>query len=194
MRPRPGGVGGARAHGLSHGSHRLTPGLRTARLSLDPLRVVDALEMIEVLSAPDLYRFTGDEPPSLAELQRRYRLQVTGASADGRQTWHNWVVRTRDPVEAVGYVQATVVDERRRAEVAWVVGVPWQGRGYATEAAIAMVEWLVASGVEVVTAHVHPDHARSARVAGRVGLRPTSTIDDGERVWRLEPGRRSSTG
>jgi len=71
--------------------------------------------------------------------------------------------------------------------VAWVIGVPSQGRGYATEAAAALVAHLRALGVRTITAHVHPDHAASAAVAAAIGLLPTDETERGERVWRLEP-------
>ncbi len=90
-------------------------------------------------------------------------------------------------VEAIGFVQATLTDAGRTADVAWVIGVPWQGHGYATEAAGAMVGHLVAGGVETITAHVHPDHVASGRVAAAIDLVATDEIEDGERVWRLAP-------
>jgi RimJ/RimL family protein N-acetyltransferase len=71
------------------------------------------------------------------------------------------------------------------AEVAWVIGMGWQGRGYAAEAAAGLVGWLLGHGATVITACIHPDHHRSAGVAARVGLRPTEDMADGERVWRL---------
>ena len=83
---------------------------------------------------------------------------------------------------AIGFVQATVVEGR--ADVAWLIGVAWQGSGYATEAAQAMIDWLRLRGVETITAHIHADHAASAAVAARVGLAPTEEIEDGEVVWR----------
>jgi RimJ/RimL family protein N-acetyltransferase len=61
----------------------------------------------------------------------------------------------------------------------------WQGRGYAVEAASALVAWLRERGVTEVAAHIHPGHTASARVAGRIGLAPTGELDDeGEQVWR----------
>ena len=71
------------------------------------------------------------------------------------------------------------------ASVAWTIGVPWQGHGYAGEAAAALVQWLVGLGIEVVEANVHPDHHASGAVAARAGLTPTSEVSDGEVIWRL---------
>jgi RimJ/RimL family protein N-acetyltransferase len=70
------------------------------------------------------------------------------------------------------------------AEVAWIVGTPWQGRGFAREAAVALVAWLAEQGVADVVAHIHPGHAASAAVAAAAGLAPTGVIrDDGEMRW-----------
>ncbi len=162
--------------------------LRTARLELEPLRVDHADEMAVVLGDPALYAFTGGEPPGVDELQRRYARQVTGRSADGGECWLNWILRGRHDGRAVGYVQATVTAEEgwTTADVAWVVATGAQGRGVAGEAAAAMIEWLGARGVDVITAHVHPEHAASAAVARRVGLAPTPDTVDGEVRWILK--------
>ena len=83
---------------------------------------------------------------------------------------------------AIGFVQATVVGEL--ADLAWVVGHSWQGRGYGSEAARAMRDWLAAQGVGRFTAHIHPDHAASMAVAERLGLEATDRLDeDGEMIW-----------
>ena len=84
----------------------------------------------------------------------------------------------------MGTVQATITDDGRAAEIAWVIGVAWQGQGLASEAAGGLVAWLEAGGVRTITAYVHPDHHASATVAARAGLSPTGEEHDGERVWR----------
>ena len=40
------------------------------------------------------------------------------------------------------------------AEIAWVVGLPWQGQGIATEAARTVVAWLLGQGVQTITAWI----------------------------------------
>jgi RimJ/RimL family protein N-acetyltransferase len=161
--------------------------IMTERLHLTPLSVADADEMVAVLDGEGLYAFTGGSPPALEELRARYARQAVGRSPDGSEEWHNWIIRGKADGRAVGYVQATIADEGRRAEIAWVVGLRRQGRGYASEAARAVVDWLRARGVVSVQAHIHPEHAASAAVAHRAGLLPTDRFDDGERLWRSRP-------
>jgi RimJ/RimL family protein N-acetyltransferase len=144
--------------------------------------------MVGVLRDPALYQFIGGEPPTLAQLRARYEQQAVGRSADGSEVWRNWIVRRAADGIAVGTVQATETDAGRAADVAWVIGVEWQRGGYATEAAEAMIAWLVECGVTEFTAHVHPEHTASNVVAERLGLVPSAEFDDdGERLWRLTP-------
>jgi RimJ/RimL family protein N-acetyltransferase len=155
-----------------------TETIASDRLVLTPLDVADADEMVDVLSDPDLYAFTGGEPPSLDQLQVQYRHQTAG-SPRADEEWHNWIVRLEGI--SVGFVQATV--SRGAADLAWVVGTPWQGKGYATESSRAMRDWLVGLGVSTFFAHIHTDHAASEAVAAKLGMRPTGRIDDGEMIW-----------
>ncbi|MGW2819493.1 GNAT family N-acetyltransferase [Streptomyces sp. NPDC001443] len=157
--------------------------MRTARLDLVPLRVEHAGDMAGVLSDPALHAFIGGSPATAQALRSRYARLVAG-SPDPSVTWCNWVLlRRRDPCP-VGTVQATVTGGSL-AEIAWVVGTPWQGRGYASEAARALVAGLRAHSVRTVVAHIHPDHRASAAVAAAAGLSPTDEEQDGEIRWRL---------
>ncbi|MGI5375660.1 GNAT family N-acetyltransferase [Streptomyces sp. CA-251387] len=154
-----------------------------ARLDLLPLRVEYAEEMAAVLSDPALHRFIGGAPLSPGELRARYERLVAG-SPDPAVSWCNWVLRPRAESCLVGTVQATVTGGHD-AEIAWVVGTPWQGRGFASEAARALVGWLGRRSVRTVVAHVHADHLASAAVAAAAGLTPTEEEQDGEKRWRL---------
>ena len=100
--------------------------IRTARLTLTPLDQLDAVPMVGVLADPALYTFTGGDPPTVEELTERYRFQSSGSPRD-TETWHNWIIRLDG--NAIGQVQATVIGDA--ADLAWIVGIRWQGRGYA---------------------------------------------------------------
>ena len=160
----------------------------TERLVLRPVRVEDADEMAVALSDPALHEFIGGQPATIGELRDRYAAWTRGSGSTD-EVWLNWIVRRDADDVAMGAVQATIVDPETTptADVAWTIGVPWQGHGFAGEAGVALVQWLVARGATSVVAHIHPDHRASSAVAGRLGLRPTNVIVDGEVEWRLEP-------
>ena len=164
----------------------LTATIRTDRLDLLPLTVGHAEEMAAVLSDADLHTFIGGAPDAPDALRSRYRRLVAG-SADPAVSWLNWVVRLRAESCLVGTVQATVGrgPHGSTAEIAWVVGTPWQQRGIATEAARALVAWLGQQHVRSVVAHIRPDHHASAAVARAAGLTATGHQHDGETRWEL---------
>ncbi len=162
-----------------------TPPLGDVRLVLEPLRVEHAPEMATVLADAGLFTFTGGSPPSRFVLEQRYARQVAG-STDPAQAWHNWVVRLGAEGPAVGYVQASLGPEDGVAELAWVVGTGWQGRGIARDAARLVLDHVLALGARRVVAHVHPDHVASQRVAAALGLTPTERLVDGEVEWVLD--------
>lgn len=139
--------------------------------------------MAAVLADPSIYEFTGGEPPSEDELHERYQFLESQRSPDGSQSWLNWIVRERASGDAVGTMQATVGAGRTKADVAWIIGARWQGRGYGCAAAAAMVEWLGERNVRQATAHVNPGHEASRGVARAAGLTPTDVDHEGEQRW-----------
>ena len=74
-------------------------------------------------------------------------------------------------------------------EIAYSVVPDYQGKGYATEAAQALVAFALSSGrVRVVRAHTLPESNASTRVLAKCGFRHVGEVidpDDGL-VWRWE--------
>ncbi|MGW9211739.1 GNAT family N-acetyltransferase [Embleya sp. NPDC055664] len=153
----------------------------TDRLELIPVEVGHAEEMARVLGDPALHTFIGGEPEDVDALRARYTRWAKG-SPDPGVVWLNRVIRLRSRGSLVGTVQATV-GPGPVAEVAWVVGTAWQGRGIAKEAAVAWVAWLRAGGIEEIRAHIHPANTASAAVAEAASLTPTETWQQGEQRW-----------
>jgi len=167
----------------------LDRGWATERLDLEPLAVAHATELAPLLDDPSLHEFTGGAPLPAAALAGRYARLAARRSPDGSQLWGNWVMRVHASGAAAGVVQATLPaggPTAGPAEVAWVVGRPAQGRGYASEAARSLVALLRDDGWTVV-AHIHPGHLASQRVASAAGLSPTSDARDGETRWISPP-------
>jgi RimJ/RimL family protein N-acetyltransferase len=146
--------------------------------------------MFKLLDDASLYEFTHDAPPDHVDaLSRLYKFWEERRAPDGSELWLNWVLRERERNELVGHIQAGVGADH--ADVAWVIGRRWQGVGYASEAAIHLVDWLLALGVREIRASIHPDHLASIRVAERAGLEPSDLSDGDEKVWRLRVADRA---
>jgi drug/metabolite transporter (DMT)-like permease/RimJ/RimL family protein N-acetyltransferase len=157
--------------------------LQTVRLDLQPITREHAPNLFGVLSDPRIHEFTGSAPPAdLASLTRLYEYWEKRISPDGSEYWLNWAVRLRATGEWIGHVQASV--QPGSASLAWVLGSAWQGQGYATEAARAVVDWLLQFGVREIRASIHPEHAASIKVAERLGLLRTASVSAAEVIWK----------
>ena len=159
----------------------------TDRLDLRPVTVDDSDEIAAIFADRRLYTFTGGEPSTLEALRSTFA-RIAAARSASATAQLNWVVRHRGDDQAIGMLQAILSDGGRAAEIAWVIGVPWQGQGLATEATRAVVAWLDAQGVHTITAWIRPDHHASAAVALRAGLTSTREYRDTEfhreQLWR----------
>jgi len=153
--------------------------LDTPRLRLDPISIDDADTLVDVFDHPAMLEFIGGDEPTRDVLRGRFERMPAG-SGNEVEAWLTWIVRFEEVT--TGIVQATV--RYYGADLAWVIGLPWQNQGLATEAGLAMRQWLVTQGVTAFLAHIHPDNAASNAVAANLGLRSSGSVDDdGEVVW-----------
>lgn len=83
-------------------------------------------------------------------------------------------------------------DPQGVVEIAYVVDPNYQGRGYATEAARALVDFAFGNnGVRLVRAHTLPGNGASAQVLTKCGFEQIGEVVDAEDglVWRWERTR-----
>lgn len=139
-------------------------------VTLEPQTTAHAAELFALLDDPELYVFTDDKgPASLEALTDRLRRLESRTSPDGAEHWFNWVVRSGEGA-VVGYVQATV-RPGGEAEIAYVFGRAYRGRGFATRACSAMLECLAADyAVTRATATLDPQNAASLALLQRLGF------------------------
>jgi RimJ/RimL family protein N-acetyltransferase len=147
----------------------VSPVLTTARLELREMAEGDLDDLARLLGDPDVMRYY-QRPRTRAETlewiqknRRRYREDGFGL----------WTVTLRDGGGFVGDCGLTVqrVDGVDEIELGYHVDPAHQGRGLATEAAIACRD-LARNRFDArrVIAIIHPDNAASQRVAQKTGL------------------------
>jgi RimJ/RimL family protein N-acetyltransferase len=144
----------------------------TARLELAPLTQAHAEPMFALLADPKIYRYLDFGPSaSLDQLRAVYAQRETRTSHDGRQIWLNWVLRIRDE-DLIGYVQASI-DAPGNAWVGYALASRYWARGYAREAAGAMIDHLAKDyGITTYKAAVDANNLRSIRVLKKLSFRP----------------------
>jgi RimJ/RimL family protein N-acetyltransferase len=138
--------------------------------------------MYPILADTALYHFTGGRPPeSMEAVQRWFADLESRESPDATQQWLTWIVQLKEQNTPIGYVQATITG--CQADIAWLIGIGWQGRGYAKEAVALLTARLKQHAVKQLTAYIHPGHKASQRVATSIVLLRTEASQEGEEIW-----------
>ena len=160
--------------------------LTTNRLELLPL-TAEALDALIRGDGPELMTRTGARfpepvvaPPLMGDALSFMRDRVRDAPDE--LGWWAWLVVSRARREAVGSVG---LGGKPDADGGVVLGYSiypvFEGRGYATEAARALVAWALGqAGVASVRATIPPGHTPSLRVADKLDMRQVGTAQDEE--------------
>jgi RimJ/RimL family protein N-acetyltransferase len=167
----------------------------SARLSFESLRADHAAGLFEPLSDPRVWEYIGkNSAPTVEALATRFERMASGPSDRPRENWVNYAVRLKADGTLIGRLEATIIGQR--AEVAYLFGPRYWGRGYATEAMSAFQNQLRQDWrVSEFWATTSPQNARSIRLLGRLGYVeqhdswPTlSSYDEGDCVFVLLSG------
>jgi RimJ/RimL family protein N-acetyltransferase len=148
---------------------RLMRTLQTDDLIIEPQTESHAEAMYRLLCDPAIYEFEDEPPPSLDWLRRRFRFLVTRLSPDDDERWLNWVIRLPGG-NLAGYVQASVLPNGT-ADIAYVLGSDYWGKGYARRAVEAMIAELHGRyGVHTLRAVFKTANFRSRRLLERLSF------------------------
>ncbi len=97
-------------------------------------------------------------------------------SSRGREE-PRFAIERREDAALVGAIGLRVEPDHARAELGYWVGVPYWNRGYATEAAAAVVRYgFEQLGLERIYAHHFVANPPSGRVLQKIGMRHEGTL------------------
>jgi ribosomal-protein-alanine N-acetyltransferase len=162
------------------------PLLRTPRLELSPLSA-DSIDALLLGNAERLRSLTGANfpepvapPPYMAESLPIVLDRLRSHPDEAK--WWSWVVRRRDSSEALGAIALGGKPDPAGAVLVGYAMYPGsEGRGYATEAVRAIVDWVFAQeGVRTVRALAPVWNTPAVHVAEKVGMRPVASNEDDE--------------
>jgi ribosomal-protein-alanine N-acetyltransferase len=152
--------------------------MQTTSLTLVPLTLEEVHAMICAMS-----------PAEKAQLSADWLARVHASTSADPWT-HGFFIVHRETGTTIGRCGFKGPPEADGVvEIAYGVEPDQQGKGYATEAAEALVNYAFASGsVRVVRAHTLPDPNASTRVLTKCGFRRVGEVIDPEDglVWRWE--------
>lgn len=160
-------------------------------LVFEPLRPDHAAELFPVLGDARVWEhILGSDGATEAQMRALYARRAAGPARAGER-WINHAVRLSDG-PYLGRIEATVHDDERWAEVAYVFGQARRGQGHARVA----VRWLLEQlDVDEVWACTTPGNARSRRLLEALGFReaaatrPLASWDPGDLTYRWDRQR-----
>ena len=164
--------------------------LETERLTLRPFVENDFREFAAMQADPELARWlyhearVGDD--ARAHFERKLSLSVLHAEGD----WMSCGVVERSSAALVGDLSFHWVSaEHKTGEVGFIFARSHQGKGYATEAATALLDWAFAAGFHRVIGRTEVRNTPSARVLEKLGMRQEALLVENEWVkgeWQSE--------
>jgi RimJ/RimL family protein N-acetyltransferase len=143
--------------------------IATKRLTIRPITTNDAKTFTKLFSDPDVMEFSDDGPRDaewvndwVEEQMRRYEASGIG---------HMAVVES-DSRAVLGYcgLAKEEIEGRQETEIGYRLLRDSWGKGYATEAARAILNYAHAKGIKRVVATIDPSNEASLRVAKRLGM------------------------
>ena len=147
----------------------IVPELQTERLVMRGFREQDLDELAAINADPEVTRWVGDENGlSREDTWRRMAYWVGHWELRG---YGQWALIDRDSGRLVGRTGLLRPENWPGLEVGWLVGHEHWGRGFATEAGRASIDWARdALGADHVVSLIEDANERSARVAEKLGM------------------------
>jgi RimJ/RimL family protein N-acetyltransferase len=138
--------------------------LETERLRLRPFEPSDAQGLYEVVSAREVAEGT-------ATIPHPYEREWAGEYIASIENENELAITLRADGRLVGSIALVVEADHGRGELGYVVGVPYWGQGFATEAARALVAHAFDTlGLNRVFAFCFTRNPASARVLQKLGM------------------------
>jgi RimJ/RimL family protein N-acetyltransferase len=147
------------------------PDITTARLTLTPLSAADAEALFAYRSLPEVARYQGWQPRTMADAQE-FIAVVASNELDTPGTWFQYGIRARGTSELIGDLGVHFLEDGQQVELGFTLAPASQGRGFGTEAVTGVIDFVFGQlGKHRVTASVDPRNEPSLRLLRRVGMR-----------------------
>jgi RimJ/RimL family protein N-acetyltransferase len=162
------------------------PTLTTERLLLRPLRHEDTDAFAALCADDEVMRWLG----GTMDRHTAWRHMATLAGHWPLRGYGRWAVEERESGELAGHVGLWFPEGWPAIEVGWALARPAWGRGIASEAARASLDYAWSEvGLDRVISLIDPTNERSQSVARKIGERPTDEHFDfkGTRltIWEI---------
>jgi RimJ/RimL family protein N-acetyltransferase len=164
--------------------------LETDRLTLRPFVEDDFAALHAMRSDPQVALYLYGEPTSEEETRTLLESKIASPAWSKEGDWLSVAAVERASGETVGDLSFHWVSERdKTAEIGFTFDPRHQGKGFATEAARAILDWAFTSGFHRVIGRTEARNTASARVLEKLGMRLEAHLVENEWVkgeWQSE--------
>jgi [ribosomal protein S5]-alanine N-acetyltransferase len=145
------------------------PTLITTQVTLRPWTLADVEPLFAILQEEDILSyFPRTTPPPIDRVERYIRYHLGQWQERG---YGHWAVAEKASGRLMGWTGLEYLPETQETEVAYLLSHTFWGHGYATEAALAAVEYGFGPvGLAEIIGLVHPENIASRRVLEKCGL------------------------
>jgi ribosomal-protein-alanine N-acetyltransferase len=162
--------------------------LTTPRLLLREFHAADHAAVHAFAGDAEVTRYTDWGPNDPADTTG-FLTEVVRDALDVPRSRFGLAMVTREDGALIGSIELEVTSVTDgRANLGYVLGRPWWGHGYASEAAAALLRFGFGDlGLHKISATCDPDNAASVRVLTKVGMRREGHLHDHLRLrgqWR----------
>ena len=159
----------------------MKPVITTPRLALRSFSMQDVNPLFDILQQPGIFQyFPRTAAPPLDRVEKMIAFYIHQAEEVGFTTW---AVELKETGELIGWCGLNHLPETEEDEVAYLFSQIHQGKGYATEAARACLDYgFNTIGLARIIALVHADNVASRRVVQKLDM----TFLDQKTYWGLE--------
>jgi [ribosomal protein S5]-alanine N-acetyltransferase len=153
---------------------------RTARLAMRPLVMDDAPELTAISNVREVSQW-------LVFMEGGFPLEKAQALISAQKDLKEVFFAVRLPTGAMGGALGMVNHPNQTIEIGYWFGVDHQGKGYAYEAVLGLLDQIASSSdlaSRQIIAEARPDNAPSIKLLMKAGFRPTGR--PGHRANRVE--------
>ncbi len=149
--------------------------VKTQRLTLRSFTLDDVDALFDLMSRPEVARWSGRGRPMVDRQEAVERIERMPVRRGDHPAADVFAIVPHEADAPVGMAVLVPIPtsegfDRHDHEIGWHLHPDVWGRGYATEAATALVERAFAADIPELYAVTNPDNVRSQAVCGRLGM------------------------
>lgn len=157
--------------------------LKTERLILRPLCTEDLYSTNKYSSRTDIAKYMIFLPHKSLNETLGFLIRVEEEWSKDKPEFYEFAICLNGV--HIGAISLMLEDEGT-AELGWIIDKKYQGNGYCTECALALVDYAKAIGIRRLYANCDTRNVASENVMKKIGMRK---VNEGVRLYRDERGK-----